>query len=144
MSTLETAFQSGQFLSSLPTSSSFDAQRKVKLTLHRDGSARHSFPYEESGAFAQTSELSLTLPAMTSSHIFAYVASLSRLVAQVVPLLVKSRPVEGWKSMENILKRLKSMSSLIELHWAQSPMASVDSDDDIGKLSARTSNQVFN
>jgi hypothetical protein len=123
---------SGCFLASLTTSCSTGANGKVSLTSHQSVHPRDAYPYEGSGTFQQTSQLSIDVRTVSSSTIFASVAILSRATAQVLPLLVETRPQDGWKAAEDVLKRFNSMAATLELHWSRSPLAMVDTEDDIG------------
>jgi len=125
---------SGRFLISLRTSCSLDAERRVSLALDQSTRERHTLPYNESGAFQTASQLSIELRTVSSSTIFAAIPILSRTTAQIIPLAVETRPRDGWKALEDVLKRLNFMASTVDLHWSLSPLSLVDSEDSIGKL----------
>ncbi|KAI0320160.1 hypothetical protein OF83DRAFT_656818 [Amylostereum chailletii] len=131
LSTIETVFLHGNFLSSLPSSCTTDSQHKLCLTTRPKTAARPSFPYEDTGVYQQASPLSISLRTVTSSTLFASVASLARMTAKIIPLLVDSRPQDGWPSMQEVLQRLERMAALVERDWSQSALANVDNEDAI-------------
>lgn len=80
-----------------------------------------SIPY--SSATSPVSSASLTINALTSSPLFTSIASLSKLCARVITLLVETRPREGWVSIHKVLARFQDITSQIDSDWSKSPLA---------------------
>ena len=131
MTTIETCFASGSFLASLPASCSTTSSGRLSLTTPV-GPKQPSFPYDGPSPWNQCSSLPGELKAMISSSLFTAIPSLASITARILPLLNESSPLEAWSTMEAVVMRLEKVASNVENDWAQSALAGIQNDDDIG------------
>ena len=47
-------------------------------------------------------------------------------------MLTESSPLMGWNTLETVVTHLEQLTSSVESDWAQSALARVESEDDIG------------
>jgi len=69
---------------------------------------------------------------VTGSSLFPAIPSLSGLCARILPLLAESSPSEGWNTLEAVVTRLQKLATNVENDWAQSVLASLEDENDIG------------
>ncbi|KAI0036466.1 hypothetical protein K488DRAFT_82084 [Vararia minispora EC-137] len=145
MHTVEHAFMSGRFLQSLASSCSMGADQKLSLASDQSKRERPSLPYGGSSSVRQISQLSIDLRTLSSSTVFTSIPLLSRTVAQILPLLVETRPQDGWEALEDVLRQLKVMASAANTHWSLSPLSTVkDSDNLIAADSKEIAKTLWN
>jgi hypothetical protein len=125
MTTIEATFSSGTFLAYLPVSCSITPSGQLSLT-SPTGPKQPSFPYDS------TAPLPSALKAVTGSSLFPAIPSLSGLTARILPLLAESSPSEGWNTLEAVVMRLQKLASNVENDWAQSTLAGIEDENDIG------------
>lgn len=131
MSTIETTFSAGTFLAPLAASCSTTPSGQLSLT-SPTGPKQPSFPYESPGPWNQSAPLPSSLKAVTGSSLFPAIPSLSGLSARILPLLAESSPPDGWNTLEAIVMRLQKLASNVENDWAQSALANIEDENDIG------------
>ncbi|KAI9443299.1 hypothetical protein H4582DRAFT_2118240 [Lactarius indigo] len=131
MTTIETTFSSGTFLASLSASCSSTPSGQLSLT-SPTGPKQPSFPYDSPGPWSKSSPLPSALKAVTGSSLFPAIPSLSGLSARILPLLAESSPLEGWNTLEAVATRLQKLASSVENDWAQSALAGIEDENDIG------------
>ena len=132
MTTIECTFASGSFLALLPSSCSTTPDGKLSLTTPA-GPMQHSFPY--GGPWSQSTSLSVALKVVIGSPLFTAVPSLAGITARVLPLLTESSSLDGWNTLEMVATHLEQVTSNVENHWAQSTLANIEHEDDIGMRS---------
>ncbi|VDC04494.1 unnamed protein product [Peniophora sp. CBMAI 1063] len=138
ITTLESAFYKGSFLSTLAKSISTSSHNQISLVSPRPDESG-DYPYSD----PLTSPLQSTLRTLSSSTLFTHVASLSRAAAFVLPLLVESRPREGWTTLSDVTQRLRALAYAVERDWSQSPLANVESEEAISPESRDTATQLW-
>lgn len=131
MTAIETAFASGSFLNLLPSSCSIMPSGQLSLTVPA-GPMQPSFPYDGPGPWRQSATLSSTLKVLMGSALFSAVPSFTSITARILPLLTESSPLDGWSTLETVVTRLGQFASNIENDWAQSTLARIENEDDIG------------
>jgi len=131
MTIIESTFASGSFLTLLPSSCSTTPEGTLSLTTPA-GPMQPSFPY--GGPWSQ-STLSMALNVVIGSPLFTAVPSLASITARVLPLLTESSPLDGWNTFEMVATHLEQVTSNVENHWAQSALANIENEDDIGMRS---------
>lgn len=136
MTIMETTFASGSFLASLPSSCSTTPSGQLSLTMPV-GPKQPSFPYDGPSPWNESAPLPGSLKAVIESPLFAAIPSLAGITARILPLLTESSPLEGWNTMQEITMRLEKVASNVENHWAQSALAGIETDDDIGMCLAK-------
>ena len=94
-----------------------------------------SFPYDGPGPWRQSAPLSNALKVLIGSPLFFAVPSFASITARILPLLTESSPLDGWSTLEAVVTRLGQISSNVETDWAQSALARIESEDDIGMFS---------
>ncbi|KZV62458.1 hypothetical protein PENSPDRAFT_758688 [Peniophora sp. CONT] len=137
-STLESAFNKGTFLSTLTASTSIPSHNSISLVSPRPDKSE-DYPYSD----PLTSPLSSTLHTLISSTFFAHVASLSRATALLLPLLVESRPREGWTTLDDVTRRMRALAYTVERDWSLSPLANIESEEAIAPESRETATQLW-
>ena len=136
MSTMETAFASGEFLNLLPSSCSNTHSGQLSLTAPA-GPMQPSFPYDGPRPWRQTASLSSALKVLMGSPLFSVVPSFAYLTARILPLLTESSPLDGWSALEAVVTRLGQFASNVENDWAQSALARIENEVDIGMYTPR-------
>ncbi len=131
MTTIEATFSSGTFLASLSESCSVVPSGQLSLT-SPTGPKQPSFPYDSPGPWSKSAPLPSSLKAVTGSSLFPAIPSLSGLSARILPLLAESSPSESWNTLEAVVTRLQKLASNVENDWAQSALASIEDENDIG------------
>src|SRR5258707_11485633 len=122
MTTIETTFASGSFLSLLPSSCSITPSGQLSLTALA-GPMQPSFPYDGPGPWRQSPPLSSALKVLMSFPLFSAVPSLASITARILPLLTESSPLDGWSTLEAVVTRLGQFARSVENDWAQSALA---------------------
>ena len=69
---------------------------------------------------------------MTGSSLFPAIPSFSGLSARILPLLAESSPSEGWNTLEAVVMCLQKLAKNVENDWAQSALAGIEAENDIG------------
>src|SRR6267154_2372295 len=131
MTTIETTFASGSFLSLLPSSCSTTPNGQLSLTAPV-GPMQPSFPYDGPGPWRQSAPLSSALKVLMASPLFSAIPSFASITARILPLLTESSPLDGWRTLEAVVTRLVQFASNVENDWAQSALARIENEDDIG------------
>jgi hypothetical protein len=135
MTTIETTFASGSFLSSLPSSCSIAPSGQLSLTAPA-GPMQPSFPYDGPGPWRQSAPLSSALKVLMGSPLFSAVPSFASITARNSSIADGIFPT-GW--LEHFGgSRHASWSNLlsnVESDWAQSALARIENEDDIGMSS---------
>jgi hypothetical protein len=72
---------------------------------------------------------------VTESPLFKAIPSLAGITVSILPLLTESSALDGWNTLEMIATHLGQVTSNVENHWAQSALANVENEDDIGMWS---------
>ncbi|KAJ3512387.1 hypothetical protein NLJ89_g3553 [Agrocybe chaxingu] len=107
-STITSTFKSGTFLSSVSASVTLSAEKQVHIS--------HSSP------------LAQTLQSMSSSPLTTSIASISRLTANVLALLIdspsSSRTPDNMYTISDTLDALRQMAKVLERDWIACPLAS--------------------
>jgi hypothetical protein len=134
MTTIETTFASGSFLSLLPSSCGIMPSGQLSLTAPA-GPMQPSFPYDGPGPWRQSAPLSSALKVLMGSPLFSAVPSFASITARILPLLTESSPLDGWSTLEAVVTRLGQFASNVENDWAQSALARIENEDDIGMSS---------
>jgi hypothetical protein len=134
MTTIETAFASGSFLSSLPSSCGTTPSGQLSLTAPA-GPVQPSFPYDGPGPWRQSAPLSSALKVLMGSPLFSAVPSFASITARILPLLTESSPLDGWSTLEAVVTRLGQFARNVENNWVQSALARIENEDDIGMSS---------
>jgi hypothetical protein len=94
-----------------------------------------SFPYDGPGPWRQSAPLSSALKVLMGSPLFSAVPSFASITARILPLLTESSPLDGWSTLETVVTRLGQFASNVENDWAQSALARIENEDDIGRSS---------
>jgi hypothetical protein len=136
MTTIETTFASGSFLSLLPSSCSITPSGQLSLTAPA-GPMQHSFPYDGPRPWRQSAPLSSALKVLMGSPLFSAVPSFASITARILPLLTESSPLDGWNTLEAVVTRLGQFASNVENDWALSALARIENEDDIGMSSPK-------
>ncbi|KAH8104589.1 hypothetical protein BXZ70DRAFT_998607 [Cristinia sonorae] len=109
---IDSAFQSGTFLSTLEQS-------------------LHSSPQDGKLSISPTSPFADNLRALSSSPIILSMAPLSRLCALTLSALADSRPRQAWLVMSEIMQRLETLTRNVETDWLRSRLADTIEENDI-------------
>ncbi|KAI0248594.1 hypothetical protein BJV78DRAFT_786419 [Lactifluus subvellereus] len=131
MTIIESTFASGSCLGSLPSSCSTTTSGRLSLTMPA-GPKRPSFPYAGPSPWNESTPLPGALKALIDSPLFTAIPSLAGITARILPLLTESSLLEGWNTMQATTMRLEKVASNVENCWAQSALAGIENDDDIG------------
>ena len=131
MTIMETIFASGSFLGLLPSSCSNTPSGQLSLTAPA-GPMQPSFPYDGPGPWRQSASLSSALKVLMGSPLFSAVPSFAYLLARILPLLTESSPLDGWSTLEAVVTRLGQFANNVENDWAQSALARIENEVDIG------------
>src|SRR5713226_4811973 len=131
MTTIETTFASGSFLSLLPSSCSTTPNGQLSLTAPV-GPMQPSFPYDGPWPWRQSAPLSSALKVLMASPLFSAIPSFASITARILPLLTESSPLDGWRTLEMVATRLGQLAGHVEDNWAQSALARIENEDDIG------------
>jgi hypothetical protein len=131
MTIIETTFASGSFLSLLPSSCSTTQSGQLSLT-RPAGPMQPSFPYDGPGPWTQSGPLSSALKVLMGSPLFSAISSFASITARILPLLTESSRLDGWNTLETVVSRLGQLVGNVENDWAQSALARVENEDDIG------------
>ena len=91
-----------------------------------------SFPYDGPGPWRQSAPLSSALKVLMGTPLFSAVPSFASITARILPLLAESSPLDGWSTLEAVVTRLGQFASNVENDWAQSALARIENEDDIG------------
>ncbi|THH31473.1 hypothetical protein EUX98_g2725 [Antrodiella citrinella] len=108
---IDSAFQSGAFLSSLEES--LTSQTNGKLCIE------------------PASQFTDNLRTLSSSPIIVSMAALSRLCALSLSALADSRPRPGWLAMSEVMQRLEILTRNVEADWLKSRLAGTEEENDI-------------
>lgn len=115
-STISSTFKAGTFLSSVSASVTLSAEHQVHIS--------------------QSSPLSQILQSLSSSPLTTSIASISRLTAHILALLIddpsSSRLNEGMDTISDTLEVLRNIAKTVEHDWISCPLASA-TDADIGE-----------
>jgi len=142
MTTIETTFASGSFLSLLPSSCSFTPSGQLSLTAPA-GPMQPSFPYDGPGPWRQSAPLSSALKVLMGSPLFFAVPSFASITARILPLLTESSSLDGWSTLEAVVTRLGLFASNVENDWAQSALARIENEDDIASDSREVATNIW-
>jgi hypothetical protein len=99
---------------------------------------RPSFPYDGPGPWSQSTSLSGDLNVVIGSQLFSSIPSLASITASILPLLTECSPIDGWNTLEMVVTRLRQITRNVENHWAQSALANIETEDDIGTRSLKS------
>ncbi|KAF8969004.1 hypothetical protein BDZ97DRAFT_1797362 [Flammula alnicola] len=125
-STISSTFKAGTFLSSVSASVTLSPQHQVHISL--------------------SSPLAQTLQSLSSSPLTISIASISRLTANILALLIdqpsSSRLDEGMYTIYETLDVLREMAKQVERDWVSCPLASV-MDDDIASDSKEITKSIW-
>ncbi|KAA1479310.1 hypothetical protein DENSPDRAFT_789064 [Dentipellis sp. KUC8613] len=141
-SSIEITFLLGAFLNDLTSSCAMDSNGRLLLT-HKQDISQTAFPYERPNSMRQSSPLAITLRMLTSSPLFISVASLTKLLSRSIPLLMESRPADGWSTVAQVLCRLDIIAANVDEAWSQSPLSSIDEDDNIAPESLDVATAIW-
>lgn len=131
MAAIESTFASGSFLASLPSSCDTTPSGQLSLTTPARP-MQPSFPYDGPGPWSQSAPLSGALKVVIGSPLFSVAPSLAGICAKILPLLTESYPPDGWNSLQTVLTCLHKVANNVENDWAQSALAGIENENDIG------------
>ncbi|TFY64171.1 hypothetical protein EVG20_g6041 [Dentipellis fragilis] len=142
MSSIETTFLLGTFLNDLASSCVTNSGGHLSLT-HKQDISQTAFPYENPSSMQRSSPLAMTLRMLTSSPLFTSVATLTKLLSRSIPLLMESRPADGWHTVAQILDRLDVIAANIDEAWSQSALSSVEENGNIAPESREIATAIW-
>lgn len=113
MSTIESAFQGGDYLLSATVSLSKGKEAAVM--------------------FRSANQFAHTIRTLATSKFTTSMAALCTCCTRVLSVLVDSRPIQGWRAMSQAISRLRFLARSVEAGWIVGPFASLTStnQDDI-------------
>ncbi|TCD60595.1 hypothetical protein EIP91_009826 [Steccherinum ochraceum] len=120
---IDSAFQSGTFLSSLEQSLFSNPDGKLSIS--------------------PTSQFATNLQSMSSSPIIVSMAPLSRLGALAVSALADSRPRQAWLVMAEIMQRLEALTRTVEQDWVRTRLSGTGEESDVAVESQEIAKELW-
>ncbi|EKM49498.1 uncharacterized protein PHACADRAFT_201209 [Phanerochaete carnosa HHB-10118-sp] len=103
------AFQNGTFIQELQPSAVITEAGKLSV--------------------ATDSQFSGNVGEVSKGLLFAHMATLSAMYAQVISLLADGRPLDAWTAISELMRALVQLATAAEDGWARHPFASIDDEE---------------
>ncbi|CCM04924.1 uncharacterized protein FIBRA_07121 [Fibroporia radiculosa] len=123
ISTIESAFQGGRYMSTMKASLTQDSQGQIH--------------------FAATSPFSGNVQLLINSSFISSMSSLAKFMATVLSVLCDSRPSQGWQQMAYTMSKLDQLSQETEREWTSSPLSAARGEEDIAPGSRDVTKQLW-